>query len=372
MSSLQDIECNQLRNPFIRKSYGPNENVFSSIFPASSPQLKDFKKKILPRLYIEYKKKYNSYSSFSGTVSTIIFYSNFYRQFDSLYLNKDLNQELNKINDLINSTSLDPNNNRKENKSYEIIKLYETLEGSENLYFQKNNEYKTKIRDLLTFLSRDYYGLFREYYTFMYNQTLAKYNAVNQYIQKLSENDSISEKEYKEQYLLLTKVISSEYTQSLPRKKDSANTSDYKKLEKYMTELNRQKDEFKSFINDIKKEEDYYKNVLKTYNEALQTEKEEEKAFIALQKVRTLLQKKIQELGGTLGDKKFTTLETQFKNAYTTYISAVNTRVSKYNTLLKYTTPNNTIDNTSIIKNNRLATPNRFSDNFPLKRFKLS
>ncbi len=394
MSSAQSIECNNLRNPFIRNSYGISDDIIEkTIAPSSSSttspqispeqvkQIKDFKKKILPKMYVTYKNKYNKYSTYSGTVSTIIFYSNFYRQFSSLYLNKDLNKELDNINRLIENSNQIKSN---QNKSDEIIRLYETLEGAENLYFQKNNEYKIKIRDLLTFLSRDYYGLFREYYSFMYNQTLAKYNAVKQYLDKLPDSGSIDEKTYKEQYLALTKVISGEYTQSLPRVGDNRlrvlilttpnppnppnppiQDTDYIKLVKYEYELKEKTTQFKKFMENIKTEEEYYRNVLKTYNSALQSEKEEEKAFIVLQKVRMLLQKKFQELGGSLGDKKFTNLQKQFEDAYTTYNNSVKNRITKYYELLNLQNENSTIYRTSKINNNDQS-------NFELNRFKIS
>ena len=84
----------------------------------------------------------------------------------------------------------------------------------------------------------------------------------------------------------------------------------------------------------IQAEEERYRAILKAYDEALRSEKEEERAYMACQKARALFYGKVKELGGGIEDRKFTSIKDEYNDAYDAYITKVNARIQKYTILI--------------------------------------
>ncbi len=200
-ANVTDLKCSFYKNPFIKTKYGiGNLDIDRAIeiirrppqaadvnaaaqgaADAAQPNMplrNDFKRYILPHMMKFYKDKYHTYSSLNGIVSVIVYLSDYYRQFVTYHMNQTFNPTLIEINRLIESENKIKSN---KNKDSNVDKAITEMTNVEEIYFERNAALKGKYRELLSFLANKYYGVFREYSSFLYNYYLIQFNALQKY-----------------------------------------------------------------------------------------------------------------------------------------------------------------------------------------------
>lgn len=362
-------KCNELRNPFIKDSsneiYAISNKIIEDIRNdyvgqnnTKLTKLKIFKKNILPKIMIYFKKKYTDFNMFNAHAMELLLISNNFKQFNKLYFNREYFPELDGINQLIENKNSLPENS----KVSTIDSLYKDIENSEHIYFEKNKIYKENILKFITALSKKYFTEFRLFSDFQTTKSIVELNALNAYFNFLqtvpsliiTKSNNDVKKEINKNFNILISIFPSSEYELFPHEiedfitieksiKNNKNIRKYKYNEnsKKVTDLKAKIEKLTGYIKyysdgfqkEIQKEENYYIKLIKQYSTIIKHEQKEEVIFKDLQFNRNKLNEKIREIGKGIQDKKYSQIVIEVKESYTNYTTHFYDKLKLYETL---------------------------------------
>ncbi len=231
MSVPNEKACD-LANPFMKRDDTNAPIVLSDkylrnkTFSANGINKKTMKQQILPFMIDAYKAKFSRFNDANEYIMNIVYFSNHFKQFQGIYLNKGVYPSLVQINDIITKKY---ETKGKEVKKVGVESLQSDMVKAENTYFEKNKEYKSGIAEVVKYLNKEYISDFKKYYDFelstllLQRKELESYKAYieskrNEILRSTDEEVKIKiENELKKKYASLISILPSSIVEELPQ-----------------------------------------------------------------------------------------------------------------------------------------------------------